>query len=205
MAPRFTFTLPVVGEAGATPAPEPGDPPRILVVDDDARALCFVRDARSEAGYVPLVTGAARDLPRIIRTERLRLVLLDLMLPDADGIKLMGQVPDLFDLPVILISRYRRDETVAKALDAGAADYLVKPFSPDGGGPRDDPPPRSPRSPGVVNDPGGLPRDRNTPRIETRRITELQTLGSHETQVPFRQALTAKHEIPGGLPRDWSE
>ena len=119
MAPRFTFTLPVVGEAGATPAPEPGDPPRILVVDDDPRALCFVRDARSEAGYAPLATGAARDLPRIIRTERLRLVLLDLMLPDADGIKLMGQVPDLSDLPVIFISGYRRDETVAAALDAG--------------------------------------------------------------------------------------
>ena len=53
--------------------------------------------------------------------------------------------------------------------------------------------------------PGGLPRDRNTPRIETRRIPELQTLGNHEAQVPFRQALTAKHEIPGGQPRDWSE
>ena len=136
----FTFTLPVAGEAGAAPAdraagaapasPEFGEPPRILVVDDDPRALRFVRDALSEAGYAPLVTGAAHDLPRIIRTERPRLVLLDLMLPDADGIELMGQVPELADLPVIFISGYRRDETVAKALEAGAADYLVRPFSP---------------------------------------------------------------------------
>ena len=58
--------------AVAAPAPEPGEPPRILVVDDDARALRFVRDALSEAGYAPLLTGLAHDLPRIIRTERPR-------------------------------------------------------------------------------------------------------------------------------------
>ena len=76
------------------------------------------------------MTGAPRNLPRIIRTERPRLVLLDLMLPDIDGIELMQQVPELADLPVIFISAYRRDETVAKALESGAADYIVKPFSP---------------------------------------------------------------------------
>ena len=135
----FTFTLPAAGEAGASTAgsaavppagAEPGEPPRILVVDDDPRALRFVRDALAEAGYAPLVTGAPRDLPRIIRTERPRLVLLDLMLPDVDGIELMRQTPELADLPVIFISGYGRDEIVARALDSGAADYIVKPFSP---------------------------------------------------------------------------
>ncbi len=92
--------------------------------------LRFVRDALAEAGYAPLVTGTPQDLTRILRTERPRLVLLDLMLPDADGIELMRKVPELADLPVIFISAYRRDETVAKALDSGAADYIVKPFSP---------------------------------------------------------------------------
>ena len=134
-----TFTIPLAGEAGASAvgraavpsaAPEPGEPPRILVVDDDPRTLRFVRDALSEAGYAPLVTGTPQDLPRIIRTERPRLVLLDLMLPDVDGIELMAQVPELADLPVIFISAYRRDETVAKALESGAVDYIAKPFSP---------------------------------------------------------------------------
>ena len=134
-----TFTVPAAGEAGpsaagrvAVPgaAPEPDGPPRILVVDDDPRTLRFVRDALSEAGYAPLVTGAPRDLPRIIRTERPSLVLLDLVLPDVDGIELMRQVPDLADLPVIFISAYRRDETVARALESGAVDYIAKPFSP---------------------------------------------------------------------------
>ena len=54
------------------------------------------------SGFTPeLVTGEPRDLPRTIRTERPRLVLLDLMLLDADGIELMRQMPELADLPVI--------------------------------------------------------------------------------------------------------
>ena len=103
-----------------------------LVVDDDPRALRFVRDALSEAGFAPLVTGAPQNLSRIIRTERPRLVLLDLMLPGVDGIELMGQVPELADLPVIFISisGYGRDEIVAKVLESGATDCLVKTFSP---------------------------------------------------------------------------
>ena len=58
------------------------------------------------------------------------MVLLDLMLPGADGIELMETVPELADVPVIFLSVYGQDEVVAKALDTGAADYVVKPFSP---------------------------------------------------------------------------
>ena len=52
------------------------------------------------------------------------------MLPGSDGVELMESLPELADLPVIFISGYRRDETIALALKAGAADYIVKPFSP---------------------------------------------------------------------------
>ena len=52
------------------------------------------------------------------------------MLPGTDGITLMRTVPELGDLPVIFISGYGRDETIARALEAGADDYIVKPFSP---------------------------------------------------------------------------
>ena len=133
---RFTFTLPVSGEAAADAArdqPRPSQPggerPPVLVVDDDPQMLRFVRDALSEAGYAPIVTGDHRELSRIIGAEKPGLVLLDLVLPGADGIELMESVPALADLPVIFISAYGRDETIARALEKGAADYLVKPFS----------------------------------------------------------------------------
>ena len=132
---RLTFTLPLAEEGlagfGSLPSPprEESSETRILVVDDDPQALRYVRDALSEAGYAPLVTGDHRELARVIKTERPQLVVLDLILPEADGIELMESVPELADLPVIFISAYRRDETIARALEAGAADYIVKPFS----------------------------------------------------------------------------
>ena len=89
-----------------------------------------MRDALTGAGYAPVVTNATGDLQSILRAEKPRLVLLDLMLPGADGIELLKTVPELSDVPVIFISGYGRDETVAKALNAGAVDYIVKPFSP---------------------------------------------------------------------------
>ena len=135
---RFTFTIPVAeAPVGARPAPasqgtpgEDRDPARILVVDDDPETLRYVRETLSEAGYAPLVTGDPGEIARIVHTEKPQLVLLDLMLPGADGIELMRTVPELGDLPVIFISGYGRDETVARALEAGADDYVVKPFSP---------------------------------------------------------------------------
>ena len=132
-----TFTIPVAGESGgeaaAGPAPaarETGEKPRILVVDDDPLTLRSVSDTLSGAGYAPLVTGEPQELAHVIRAEKPQLVLLDLILPGGDGIELMGTIPEFSDVPVIFISAYGRDETVAKALEAGAADYIVKPFSP---------------------------------------------------------------------------
>ena len=141
---EVTFTLPVAGAggeagedaaAGLAPAgrPKPRNGPEpipVLVVDDDPKTLRYVRDALAGSEYAPLVTGDPEEVSGLIRTERPRLVLLDLMLPGTDGIELMERVPELADLPVIFISGYGRDETIARALEAGAADYIVKPFSP---------------------------------------------------------------------------
>ncbi len=136
---RFTFTVPAADEAGGDAAASdassrgrsrPGrGATRILVVDDDPQALLYVRDTLTTAGYAVTETAEPPELSRVIRAEKPHLVLLDLMLPGTDGIKLMEEVPDLADVPVIFISAYGRDETIAKALEAGAADYLVKPFS----------------------------------------------------------------------------
>ena len=133
---RFTFTLPVAVEpAVASPqshrqlTSEGHEPTRVLVVDDDPLTLRLVRDALATAGYASVMTGDPQELSRLIRTEQPELVVLDLMLPGTDGIELMERIPELADLPVIIISGYRGDETIAKALELGAADYIVKPFS----------------------------------------------------------------------------
>ena len=132
---RFTFTLPVAATAVAVPGRPDGpgaqtEAAPILVVDDDPETLRHVRDTLTDAGFAPLVTGDHRQILRILLAEKPRLVLLDLMLPGTDGIELMQTIPELADLPVIFISGYGRDETIARALEAGADDYIVKPFSP---------------------------------------------------------------------------
>ena len=138
---KFTFTLPFAREEVGTieapratdeseaPSPKSRNQKRILVVDDDPNMLRFTKNALKLAGYIPIVTGSDSELPAIIKKEKPDLVLLDLMLPGADGIELLDTVPELAELPVIFISGYGKSETIAQALDAGAIDYIVKPFS----------------------------------------------------------------------------
>ncbi len=131
---RFTFTLPAAEEASAVAgAPRGrgtgGEAVSVLVVDDDPETLRHVREALAAAGYAPHVTGEPAEVERLVRTIQPQLVLLDLMLPGRDGIALMQDMPELAELPVIFISGYGRDETIARALEAGAVDYIVKPFS----------------------------------------------------------------------------
>ena len=138
---RFIFTLPAVEASthvapseAAQPSPRQGQAGgnrvRILAVDDDPQTLRYAREALSKAGYEPFVTGDPEEVGRLVEEKRPHLVILDLMLPGADGIKLMEGVPALSNVPVIFLSAYGGDQNVARALEAGADDYIVKPFSP---------------------------------------------------------------------------
>ena len=102
----------------------------VLVVDDDPQTLGYVCDALSAAGYAPLAADDPAKLPELVRAKKPRLVLLDPARPGADGIEPMQRIRGLADVPVIFISGYGRDETITQALEQGAADYIVKPFSP---------------------------------------------------------------------------
>ena len=142
---RFTFTLPTVEEhvsgtaIGSLPIAtrsrrqkreEEKELVRVLAVDDDPQALKYIRDILSQSGYAPIVTGDPEDVLRLMEEERPHLVLLDLMLPETDGIELMKDILDKADMPVIFLSAYGREELIARAFDMGAVDYVVKPFSP---------------------------------------------------------------------------
>ena len=89
-----------------------------------------VRDILSRAGYTLTVTGDPEEALRLFESERPQLALLDLLLPGGDGIDLMGNMLRIREVPVIFLSAYGREEVIATALDSGAIDYMVKPFSP---------------------------------------------------------------------------
>ena len=134
---RFTFTVPAVDEAAVErnrpaegPRQEKSEAESILVVDDDPETLRYVRKALSEAGYRAIVTADPVEALPLMEENRPHLVLLDLMLPGSDGIELMRDILGVSDVPVIFLSAYGRDRVVARAFEAGASDYIVKPFSP---------------------------------------------------------------------------
>ncbi len=139
---RFTFTLPVAEDAArhtegsGRPGPasgrpqELGDAEPILVVDDDPQTLRYVRKALSDVGYRPIVTADPEAVVSLVEEHRPRLALLDMMLPGSDGIELMRDIFASAEMPVIFLSAYGRDQVIARALESGAADYIVKPFSP---------------------------------------------------------------------------
>ena len=89
-----------------------------------------MRSAPSKAGYAPIVTANPADVPRLMREEKPNLVLLDLVLPGSDGIELMQEILQSSNVPILFLSVYGQDEIIARAFEMGAADYMVKPFSP---------------------------------------------------------------------------
>ena len=132
---RFVFTLPVILDAGpALRSARSRDGGQsagtVLVVDDDPMILRSVSDALSSAGFRPVVTEDPEEALALMGEHSPRLALLDLMLPEYDGTELMGDLLAVSRIPVIFLSAYGRDETVARVLEQGATDYIVKPFSP---------------------------------------------------------------------------
>ena len=139
---RFTFTLLTIEEAGYVSPSGRAEPAtrssrrraseqlRILAVDDDPQALRYVRETLVRSGYEPLITADADEALRLVEEEKPHLVLLDLVLRGVDGVDLMKAIAEVRDVPVIFLSAYGQDNLVARAFDMGAADYVVKPFSP---------------------------------------------------------------------------
>lgn len=107
-----------------------GGAPLILVVEDDAAIASLVSTALETRGWVPLVAGTAATAIALAAERSPQVILLDLGLPDADGIEVVQRVRTWSEgLPIIVVSARGEDADKIGALDAGADDYLVKPFS----------------------------------------------------------------------------
>ena len=125
------------GEADSPPSPSGGlvPPPRggrkrILSVVENPRMLNAVQRALTHAGYVPIGTLDYSDLGRIIADEKPHLALLDLASGSRQDFEVIHRVTRQMGVPAIVLSGQGDDESIVRAFELGADDYIVKPFSP---------------------------------------------------------------------------
>ena len=102
---------------------------RVLVVDDEPQIHRFLGPALSAAGYEPLRAETAAAALGFAGRREPSLVLLDLGLPDLDGQAVISLLRAVSDVPIIVVSARGQDEAKVAALDAGADDYVEKPFA----------------------------------------------------------------------------
>jgi DNA-binding response OmpR family regulator len=102
----------------------------VLVVEDEASIASFVSLYLKNAGYAVRTVGTGQEALDQAESERLDLIVLDLMLPDVDGIEVCRRIRKGSDVPILMLTA--RDEDVDKiiGLEVGADDYLTKPFNP---------------------------------------------------------------------------
>jgi two-component system KDP operon response regulator KdpE len=102
---------------------------RVVVVDDDPQILRAVRTSLHARGYEVTTAGNGETALERLSTEPAELVILDLSLPGIDGHEVIRRLRSFSDVPVLVLSvRDAQDEKIA-ALDAGADDYVTKPFA----------------------------------------------------------------------------
>jgi two-component system, OmpR family, KDP operon response regulator KdpE len=102
--------------------------PLVLVVEDEPQMLRFLRPALSTMGYRLVEAGTGAEALRQAATRAPDLVLLDLGLPDLDGLEVTRRLREWSAVPIIVISARGRESDKIAALDAGADDYVTKPF-----------------------------------------------------------------------------
>ena len=113
-----------------TPSSETGS---ILVVDDDRVNRMLLAKTLTASGHQVQTAENGREALELLRAGPVDVVLLDIVMPELDGIATLGQIksdPELRDLPVIMISALDDYESVVQCIELGAEDYLPKPFDP---------------------------------------------------------------------------
>src|SRR6187397_3418167 len=103
---------------------------RVLLVEDDARLATMVADYLGEAGFRVVVAATGKAATQAIGTEGFDLVILDLMLPDADGLDLCRSIRARSDIPMLMLTARGDPLDRVVGLELGADDYLPKPFEP---------------------------------------------------------------------------
>jgi len=107
-------------------SPQPGL--RVLVIDDERAIRRFLRVSLSAHGHKVLEAETGKDGLASAASQRPDLIILDLGLPDLDGVEVAKRIREWTQTPIIILSVRDQEETKVAALDVGADDYLTKPF-----------------------------------------------------------------------------
>jgi two-component system KDP operon response regulator KdpE len=101
---------------------------RILVVDDDRAIRRFLRTSLAAHGYAVFEAETGEQALQDVMTHRPDVIILDLGLPDLDGVEVTRQLREWSQIPILILSVREQEDDKIAALDAGADDYLTKPF-----------------------------------------------------------------------------
>jgi two-component system KDP operon response regulator KdpE len=106
------------------------DRPRVLVCDDEPQILRALRITLRDAGFDVLPAATAADALDVAALRAPDAAILDLVLPDSDGIDVTRQLRAWSAMPILVLSAVGEEESKVRALEAGADDYVTKPFAP---------------------------------------------------------------------------
>ncbi len=110
-------------------APEaPANPPRILVVDDEPQIVRALKVVLREAGFQAVPAETASEALDLAAVRPPQAAIIDLVLPDLDGVELTRRLREWSEMPILVLSAMGEEEQKVRALEAGADDYITKPF-----------------------------------------------------------------------------
>ena len=102
----------------------------VLLVEDEENLASLVQAYLQQEGYQVRVTGSGADALQVLDDEPVRLVILDLTLPDIDGLEVCRRIRQRSSVPVVMLTARDHETDRLAGLDTGADDYIGKPFSP---------------------------------------------------------------------------
>ena len=103
---------------------------KVLIVDDDADLRSLIAFALRQGGLLPVEAQDVRSCRTLLAAEDPDLVVLDVNLPDGDGLALCKEIRSASDVPILMLTVRNSEDDLVAALDLGADDFLSKPFSP---------------------------------------------------------------------------
>ena len=103
---------------------------RVLVVDDERQILRALRVILTKAGFEVITAERAEQALDLAATEKPGAAIVDLVLPDGDGVQVSAAIREWSQMPILVLSAVGDEAEKIRALDAGADDYVTKPFAP---------------------------------------------------------------------------